>query len=136
MRRSAALHAIAAESLRYAAASGVALAADFGTYVALIRVAGVHYLIAAPLGFLLGLAVVYGLSVRWVFSHRRYSDRRAELGLFAIIGLAGVLLNQVLVYTGVEGLALSYESAKLVSAGFVFFFNFALRKRLLFMARS
>jgi putative flippase GtrA len=126
------LRSIADEGVRYFAASALALAVDFGVYSGLIRLAGVDYLVAAPIGFALGLATIYALSIRWVFRQRRLKDARAEFALFALIGLAGMALNQGILYAGVERFALSYEFAKIVSAGTVFCFNFAIRKLLLF----
>jgi len=123
---------VAREWLRYVAAGLVALSVDFGTYVGLIRLAGVHYLIAAPLGFAFGLATVYLLSVRWVFAYRRLADRRAEFALFAAIGLAGMALNQGIIYLAVQAMPGAYEIAKILSAGVVFCFNFFSRKLLLF----
>jgi putative flippase GtrA len=120
------------ESLRYLAASALALALDFGCYSGLIRLAGVEVLAAAPIGFLLGLLAIYFLSVRWVFRARRLSDARAEFGVFAAIGCAGLALNQAVIYAGVQLFALVPELAKLVSAGIVFGFNFLSRKFLLF----
>lgn len=125
----------AGEGLRYVAASALALAVDFGIYVGLIRLTGVNYLVAAPLGFGCGLAAIYALSVRWVFRYRRVADRRAEFALFAAIGLAGMALNQAVIFLAVKMLPGSYEIAKLISAGVVFCFNFALRKLLLFTRR-
>jgi putative flippase GtrA len=126
------LRGLAHEGARYFGASALALAVDLGAYSGLIRLAGVHYLAAAPIGFSLGLAVVYTLSVRWVFRHRRLKDARAEFTLFALLGLAGLVLNEGIIYAGVEWLALGYEPAKLLSAGVVFCFNFGSRKLLLF----
>jgi len=122
----------AREGIRYFAASAIALGADFGTYIGLLRLAGVHYLVAAPVGFALGLATIYVLSIRWVFKERRIADRRAEFALFALIGFGGMALNQVIIYTGVQWLTLSPELAKVISAGVVFCFNFVSRKLLLF----
>lgn len=123
---------IADEGFRYFAASALALAVDFGIYVGLIRVADVHYLVAAPLGFALGLATIYLLSTRWVFRERRLADRRAEFALFALVGFAGMALNQAVLFVAVQWLAASFEVAKIISAGMVFSFNFASRKLLLF----
>ena len=123
---------IADEGLRYFAASAAALSIDFGIYIGLIRLADVHYLAAAPLGFALGLATIYLLSTRWVFRERRLTDRRAEFTLFVLIGLAGMALNQGVLFAAVHWLAASYELAKVISAGMVFSFNFATRKLLLF----
>ena len=123
------------EGARYAAASAAALAVDFGAYLALIRLASVHYLVAAPIGFALGLGAVYLLSVRWVFGARRLADARLEFAIFAGIGVAGMALNQLVVYAGVERASLGYPEAKVAAAATVFCFNFALRKLLLFTAR-
>jgi putative flippase GtrA len=130
--RSGVLRGALGEGTRYVAASATALAVDFSVYAALVRLASVDYLAAAPVGFALGLATVYLLSVHWVFGARRLADPRLEFAVFASIGLAGMALNQLVIYAGVEAWALSYEMAKLVSAGVVFCFNFALRKLLLF----
>jgi putative flippase GtrA len=126
------LRTLADEGMRYLAASALALAIDFGVYTGLIRLAGVHYLVSAPIGFALGLATVYALSVRWVFRQRRLADRRAEFALFAAIGLAGMALNQIIIYAAVAMMPGSYEIAKIISAGVVFCFNFISRKLLLF----
>jgi putative flippase GtrA len=114
------------------AAALLALTVDFGVYDALIRFGGVHYLVAAPIGFVLGLATIYVLSVRWVFGARRIGNAGVEFAIFAGIGLVGLALNQLVLYAAVEGARLSYEAAKVVSAGIVFCFNFGLRKTLLF----
>jgi putative flippase GtrA len=127
---------VASEGLRYFAASALALAVDFGSYSGLIRLAGVDYLVAAPIGFALGLATIYLLSIRWVFRQRRLKNARAEFALFALLGLAGVALNQGIVYAGVEFFALAPEAAKIASAGVVFCFHFVSRKLLLFTSHS
>ena len=123
---------IADEGIRYFAASALALAIDFGTYVGLIRLADLHYLLAGPVGFSLGLATIYLLSTRWVFRERRLTDRRAEFTLFALVGFAGMALNQLVLFAAVQWLGASFEVAKIISAGMVFSFNFATRKLLLF----
>ena len=122
----------AVEGARYFFAAAAALAIDFGIYVGLIRLAGVHYLLAAPAGFTAGLAVIYMLSIRWVFVERRLKSGRAEFAVFAGIGFVGMALNEVVIYAGVETWSLSYELAKLVSATLVFLINFSCRKLLLF----
>jgi len=120
------------EGLRYFVASAIALAADAGIYVTLIRLLGVHYLLSAPVGFAVGVVTIYSLSTRWVFAERRIKDRRFEFAIFVVIGVLGLLLNEFVIFSGVEHLGLSYELAKLVSAALVFGFNFGARKLLLF----
>jgi putative flippase GtrA len=120
------------EGSRYLLASALALAVDAGTYVALIRLAGIHYLVSAPIGFGIGVILIYHLSTHWVFRDRRLSDARREFAIFVFIGILGLLLNELIIFLGVDRLALSYELAKVASAGIVFGFNFSARKLLLF----
>ena len=131
----AGLRDTASELARYFVASAVAFAVDAGTYIALIRLGGVHYLWAAPGGFILGVVTIYVLSTRWVFQQRRLADPRAEFVIFVLVGVAGLLLNELVIYVCVARLALSYELAKLASAATVFSANFIARKLLLFTRR-
>jgi putative flippase GtrA len=123
---------VANEGARYFAASALSFCIDLFIYSGLIRIAGVHYLLAAPVGFALGLALIYVLSVRWVFAERRLANARVEFAVFALIGLAGMGINELVIYAGVDYFALGYEQAKFPSAAVVFCFNFASRKLLLF----
>jgi len=126
------LRGLAHEGARYLGASALALAVDSGTFIGLHRLADLDYRIAAPIGFSLGLATIYALSIRWVFGHRRLKDVRAEFVLFAALGLVGLVLNQAIITIGMEFLNLSDWMSKIASAGVVFCFNFGSRKLLLF----
>jgi len=128
------MRTLAGEAARYAVAGGAAFVLDFALFIGLVRGAGLHYLLAAPLAFAAGLLVVYALSVRWVFAQRRFADARVEFALFAAIGLGGMLLNEAVLYAAVDGARFPYEGAKLLSAALVFGFNFGLRKLFLFTA--
>jgi putative flippase GtrA len=120
------------EAPRYLVASAVALAVDAGLYISLIRLANVHYLAAAPVGYALGILVIYLMSTRWVFRTRRLTSARSEFLIFTLIGIAGLLLNQLVIYVCVERLSTSFELAKLASAAIVFGVNFGGRKLILF----
>ena len=120
------------EFLRYGAASAVALAADFLTLVLLTEIAGIHYLTSAAVGFSLGVVIAYLLSVRWVFSARRLANMPVESAIFLLIGLAGLLVNHVVMFGLTEIALFPYAVSKIGSAGLVFMFNFILRKTVLF----
>lgn len=122
------------ELLRYVIVSAVALICDFGTLVALTEIAGLHYLVAAAIGFGIGVVVAYSLSVRWVFRRRRLAGAASERLVFVLIGIAGLALNQVILFGLSDMALLPYTVAKVCSVGVVFTFNFTLRKILLFTA--
>lgn len=121
------------EFFRYFVASALALGFDFGVYVTAVEWAGLHYLAAAALGFSTGLTVAYALSIRWVFQTRAIAGKpSAEFAAFALIGVAGLGLNQLILYVGTGVLGADYRLSKAASAGLVFLFNFTARKLLLF----
>lgn len=121
------LHATAAELLRYAAVSAAALTVD--TSGLLLAAHFVHYLWAATFGFLLGATTSYLLSVRWAFRHRRLAAfPKTEFAAYAAVGVAGLGLNNLVIYAAVEHAGLGLLAAKAVAAAITFSFNFGLRK--------
>ncbi|WP_424360627.1 GtrA family protein [Methylocystis parvus] len=120
------------DMVRYAAASVFALALDYGVLMTLTKGFGVGYLQAAAAGFLSGLALIYLLSVRFVFEGRRARAPRVEMFGFLVTGVVGLGLTEVLMHVFVGELGLSLTLAKIATAGFVFMFNFVTRRGLLF----
>jgi putative flippase GtrA len=120
------------DAIGYGAASAVALAVDYGSLVALVRIFGVHYLVAASIAFSLGLIVAYTLSTAFVFKGRARYGAGVEFLGFLVTGLLGLALNQLLLWAFVGLLGLPVELAKAPTAGFVFCFNFLTRRMFLF----
>lgn len=123
--QTAALHI---QMLRYGFVAAIALAVDFGSLIFLHEVFGMHYLIAATIGFLLGLSVNFLLSIIWVFPLHRPEDRRREMFLFAGIGVIGLIATDILMLLFVETVGLYYVLAKALTTIIVFFWNFFARK--------
>ena len=117
---------------RYTFVGAIAFAFDFVSLFALTHFGGVHYLVAAGISFLIGLFVNYALSIKWVFTRRSIGDKRIEFLLFAGIGLAGLGLNELLIWIFTEIARLHYLVSKIVSTVFVYFGNFFARKYSLF----
>ena len=129
------MRSVREEFLRYLVCSALALAADFSCYSLCLSI-GTGYPVAAALGFVLGLAIAYSTSVRFAFRARAVSSRRVEFGLFAGIGILGLLLTEALLWLLITRLGIDAQWAKLMTAGAVFIFNFSLRKLALFTQRS
>jgi putative flippase GtrA len=123
---------IAPEFGRYLLVGGTAFVADFTTLAILTESGVVGVLGAAALAFLVGTQVNYFLSTRWVFTSRRVKDRRLEFALFASVGLMGLGLNELIIWTLHHRLDVHYLLAKVASAGLVLSWNFLVRKRMLF----
>ncbi len=106
---------------------------DFTTLMLVHRLLGWHYLMATAFGFCVGLVFVYLLSNLWVFTHRRMGDSPArEFTVFALIGLAGLGLTQLFMWSFVDGLSLPVALAKLITMALVLCWNFGARKWILY----
>ena len=101
-----------AEFVGYLLASALALGVDTSTYAGALAL-GCPLPVAATAGFIAGVSCAYACSVGFVFRVRRLQDR-ALLWLF------------------VQRLSIAPVTAKLMTAGPVFVFNFGVRKLLLF----
>lgn len=122
--------------LRYFMVGGVAFAADFAALFLLTEFGHFYYLVSASIAFLVGIAVNYGLSIAWVFDQRTIGNRVHEFTIFALIGVAGLLLNLAVMWLFTEVLRLYYLESKAVAAGMIFLFNFGARKLLLFSGKQ
>lgn len=118
--------------LKYGGASALGLGADMLVLVVLVEVLAMSAMSAAFCGFLVGCLVVYAISRYWVFNCVRSSSPLLSFTLFWLIGAAGLLLNQLIMFLGVAVLGLYYVAVKLASAGVVFLFNYSLRSRWVF----
>lgn len=122
--------------VRYCIAGGIAYVIDFLTLYVLATYFHIYYLASATAGFCLGIVVVYLFSVRWIFETRAVADRRREFAGFALIGIAGLGINNLTMYLLTDGVGIHFMASKLAAAGLVLAFNFGARRHFLFSGRS
>lgn len=124
------------EFVRYAFASGLALVVDVSILYIFTEWLDIHYLISATAGFCLGAIVAYFLSIHWAFSHRSIEDQKSEFTIFVSIGMIGLIINNVLIWSLTDLLGFHYLQSKIFTTGVVFLFNYTMRQRLLFTPRT
>ena len=128
---------------RYLFVGGFAFVVDYGTLMLLVEVFGFNAKLAAVIAFILGLAVNYVLSTLWIFKNSKIGNRLAEFAAFALIGVIGLGINELIIWLFDDVIAprqpLSfipedkyYLIGKLVSTAIVFIWNFAARKFIIF----
>lgn len=118
--------------LLYSVVGGVAFVVDYGSLWVLTEYCHLYYLVSAAIAFILGLGVNYVLSTVFVFTQRKYDNKYLEIIIFSIVGVVGLLFNELLIYIIADCLGLHYMIGKIVSTIVVFFWNFFARKYLLF----
>lgn len=117
---------------RYFFVGGAAFLVDFGSLFVLTDFFGVYYLISAAIAFILGLIVNYGLSISWVFNNRTLENSTLEFGVFSLIGIVGLGLNEIFIWFFTAEIGFYYLISKMISAVIVLFWNFFARKFVLF----
>lgn len=118
-----------AQMFRYAFVAGFGLVVDFGTVIFTKQILGWHYLVAACAGFGLGLIVTYVLSNLMVFGQPK-GDKRKLFVTFALIGVIGLGILNLLMWGLTGGLGLNYIVSKALATIVVFMWNFFARKSL------
>lgn len=94
---------------------------------------GLHYLVSNIGGYATGLLVSYVINIRWVFRTRRYEKTRGrEFFCFTTIVLVALGLSELILYLATDLAGFHYTVSKVIATFFVFVFNFAVKKRLLF----
>ena len=130
---------LAGQFLRYLVTGGLAFVVDFGLFALCLYVFDWHYLLANLVGLVAGLVLNYALSLLWVFTAcKRTLEKKkvAEFTLFTLVGIAGVGINQLLMYLMVDGLDLNEMLSKMVAAILVLMWNFGARKLILFKKKK
>jgi putative flippase GtrA len=118
--------------LRYGIAGLTAAAIDTGLLALLTELFGDKLLLLwTAIAFTAGLATTYLLSINWVFSNRTMGQK-TEMLLFAVIGIIGLGLTELLVWVFAIKLDWHYLLAKITAATTVFIWNFSAKKLLLF----
>ena len=117
---------------RYTFVGGIAFIVDFACLYILTEFAGIHYLFSAAIAFILGLIVNYILSILWVFKSRTVNKKIIEIIIFAVIGIIGLGLNEVMIWFFTDKISIYYLYSKLISTAIVYFWNFLARKYILY----
>lgn len=117
---------------RYFIVSVASLVIDFAVLAGLTELLGIHYLISAAISYTAGLVFNYLISVMWVFHTRRVDNRSLEFGIFALIGIIGLGVNQVTIWFLVDIVGLYYLISRAISAAIGYTWKYVARKLILF----
>ena len=117
---------------RYGFVATISLFVDFGSLILLKEVAGLNYLFAAAIAFMLGLITNYLLSIFWVFTSRNVKSPWMEFLIFSGIGLVGLGLTELILWLLTDEFGLYYMASKAIATLLVYFWNFFVRKYVLY----
>lgn len=110
---------------------GIAFIADAGL-LWLVSLTGLHYLICAVFGFILGVFVNYVLSVRFVFKEKASMGKTGEVTVYFIVGVIGLGLTAAFMWFFTEITGLHFMVSKCITTVLVYAWNFSSRKYFLY----
>lgn len=118
------------EGFRYIVGGSATMVVCWGTYVGLIELLGIHYLVSANLATLVAWGFAYLMHRTFVFRSQAPHVRSGPRFFALQLGLLGV--GNVLLFAGVTGLGIHYFPAVVLVSIVTAVLNFVLMKLLVF----
>lgn len=119
---------IIAQFMKFGVVGFIAFVIDYGLLALLTETVGINYLISATISFSTSVVFNYLASMRYVFSHREGMSRRREFTIFVLLSIAGLLINNICMWAGVELFGIHYLITKIIATAIVMVWNFTTRK--------
>ncbi|WP_321385433.1 GtrA family protein [uncultured Enterococcus sp.] len=94
-------------------------------------VLGVDVYIATTIAFSLSLIFNYIASMKYVFVAKEGLSVKKQMVIFLVTSVIGLLINQAVMYVGIEWLHVYYMLAKFLATAVTMVFNFVARHLLL-----
>ena len=116
------------EIARFVLVGGACFVLDYGLLYVLTEYVGLYYLLSAGISFSVSVFVNYWPCLACVFRGADAQTRRAKM-LFFGSSIAGLGLNQLLMWLLVDCAHIYYMIAKLIAAGIVMVWNYVLKRR-------
>jgi putative flippase GtrA len=91
-----------------------------------------YYLVSATISFLVGIAITYICSKMYIFTKTSIKNKTAEFIIFLIIGIIGLILNNVFLYVFTEYFGLYYMFSKCFVIIITYLWNYFARKKFIF----
>lgn len=114
--------------MKFGVVGVIAFVIDYGLLVVLTEVFHVDYLVSATISFTVSVIFNYLASMRFVFSHKEGMSRRKEFIIFVALSVCGLLINDAMMWAGVELVHIDYRITKLAATFVVMVWNFITRK--------
>lgn len=118
--------------IKYFFVGGAAALVDWSVFALLVKYFNYPWFVAGASSFMLATLVNYVLSIKHVFASGTRFTRNKEVFLTFFVSFIGLVINQLILWQGIEFYLLDPLLAKIMATGVVFFWNFAARNYFIF----
>lgn len=113
---------------KFGIVGGICFLIDYIILFICTDIFNIYYLISSIISFTISTVFNYILSVKWVFNVKRQNEKKKNFIIFVTFSVIGLILNQIIMWFGVEILSIYYMITKIISTIIVMVFNFITRK--------
>lgn len=113
--------------IKFGIVGGIAAVVDVGVLVILKELSGMEVLPASAISFAVSVTFNYILSMAFVFKSKN-QGRLKEFIIFVVLSIGGLLLNQLILWIGVNFTSVYYLLIKFLAMIIVPVYNFITRK--------
>jgi len=110
---------------------GISTIIDFVCLIIFKEVLKLNVLLSNTLAFSISVIYNYWASLKFVFKVDKTKSKRKNFIIFMIFSIIGLLLNNIVVFLGIDILNIHYIFAKVFATIVVMIFNFVTRKKFL-----
>lgn len=114
--------------IKFGVVGFLAFCIDYGVLFVLSEGFGVYYLIANTISFTVSVIFNYICSMKFVFPGKEGMSKRKEFIIFVVLSVFGLLLNDILMWFGVDICHIYSMIAKIFATAIVMVYNFSTRK--------
>ena len=120
-----------AQFMKFGVVGFIAFFIDYGLLAFCTEVLHINYLVSATIGFTVSVVFNYLASMRYVFTHKEDMSRRREFVIFVVLSIIGLIINNAIMWAGVELAHVHYLVVKIFATAVVMVWNFVTRKKFL-----
>lgn len=113
---------------RFGLVGGICFLIDYSILYICTDIFKIHYLISSVISFTISTIFNYILSIKWVFNLKENRNSKKDFVNFILFSVIGLILNQIIMWFGVDILNIYYMITKIISTCIVMCFNFITRK--------